>query len=44
MYFTFTFTFFIIIIITIINGNASSETVNDTYGKPPTSYLQVSAS
>ena len=32
------------IIIIIINGNASSETVNDIYGKQPTSYLQVTAS
>ena len=43
LYFTFNFIFIIIIII-IINGNASSETVNNIYGKQPTSYLQVTAS
>ena len=34
----------IIIIVIIINGNASSETVNNICGKQPTSYLQVTAS
>ena len=28
----------------IINGNTSSETVSNIYGKQPTSYLQVTAS
>ena len=32
------------IFLIIINGNASSETVNNIYGKQPTSYLQVTKS
>ena len=32
------------IIFLTINGNASSETVDNIYGKQPTSYLQVTAS